>query len=733
MQNKITCRPLLLLVVVFIFSVGSFKAHAQYTLIPDPNFEIALYFSGLDDTPVDGQVPTALISGVTWLNVSNYNISDLTGIDEFVSLETLDISNNNLTFLAINLHNLQFLNCSSNSISFLSTFGTPNLTTLNCDSNNLTSLDVSPLVNLEALSCSANSLNGLDLTGLSNLENLSCLNNSLYTLTTTGLTGLVTLDCSANNLTSLSFPDSPLLDYLVCANNNISSLTVAGLTNLNLLSCSSNNLSSLNLSGLSSINTLIISSNPLPSIDVSGLTSMTQLQCQSNLFPTLNLSGLTNLQVLSCTSSPVLECIQVDNVATATANPTWYKDAGASYSTSCNVPVGNQLVVCDGPAVPTIFTDIFANTVDGALNYRFRIATAAAPTTYYYVTSATPNFKLVDVVGLPLTFGTTYNVEVQSDVEIEGAPQALAYGPVCTVSTLPSNPYTRSVNQCEVTLSAPNDRIFVNGVAGASYVYRIAKKPVGYPAVQPSDFAYIYSPFSNFRLTYTPMSGIVPLEYATDYLVSVSITVAGTSSNFGSPCIISTPAFPVAQLQEAQCGSDSTPYRVANNRTYLYTYFVSGASYRFKLEQEVGGSVVYSETKSNVINWITLNSFTGLVPGTDYKMYVALDLYGEGPFGAACTITTPGIARIAAPEEDTFSAIVYPNPSTKYFMINIKSANQSLVNIKSYDMLGRLIEQRSAKVDDLENTPMGENYPTGIYNFVITQGKDVKTLRLIKR
>ena len=60
----------------------SLSLSAQYTTIPDPNFEAAL--SAYDDIPSDGQVPTANISGVTSLNVSNKSISDLTGIEGFL-------------------------------------------------------------------------------------------------------------------------------------------------------------------------------------------------------------------------------------------------------------------------------------------------------------------------------------------------------------------------------------------------------------------------------------------------------------------------------------------------------------------------------------------------------------------------------------------------------------------------------------------------------------------------
>jgi len=48
-------------------------------------------------------------------------------------------------------------------------------------------------------------------------------------------------------------------------------------------------------------------------------------------------------------------------------------------------------------------------------------------------------------------------------------------------------------------------------------------------------------------------------------------------------------------------------------------------------------------------------------------------------------------------------------------------------------MVGRLVEQRVVKVNDLENTTIGERYPSGVYNVIISQGEEVKTLRVVKR
>ncbi|MCG2420176.1 T9SS C-terminal target domain-containing protein, partial [Aequorivita sp. F47161] len=72
----------ILIIGCFIYSMSVF---AQYTAIPDPNFENYLEQNGMGDgVPNNGQVLTANINTVTELLVNSLNISDLTGIEDFV-------------------------------------------------------------------------------------------------------------------------------------------------------------------------------------------------------------------------------------------------------------------------------------------------------------------------------------------------------------------------------------------------------------------------------------------------------------------------------------------------------------------------------------------------------------------------------------------------------------------------------------------------------------------------
>ena len=48
-------------------------------------------------------------------------------------------------------------------------------------------------------------------------------------------------------------------------------------------------------------------------------------------------------------------------------------------------------------------------------------------------------------------------------------------------------------------------------------------------------------------------------------------------------------------------------------------------------------------------------------------------------------------------------------------------------------MTGRLIEKREVRASDIVEQQIGDHYPSGVYNVVVTQGEEVKTLRVIKR
>ncbi|MCF6279769.1 MAG: hypothetical protein L3J14_05415 [Flavobacteriaceae bacterium] len=252
----------------------STNCNVNSTYVPDNNFEQALINLGYD-TVLDSEVITANISSVTNLDVSNKSISDLTGIEDFNSL--------------------QILNCNDNSlISFDITQNTA-LTVLRCTNNNLTNLDITQNTALTNLRCSENNLTSLDIS-----QNIN----------------LGILNFSQNYLTSLDITQNMALHTLVFTDNQLTSLDVTQHTQLATLSFNNNNIIGLD-----------VSQNPL----------LEELYCNSNQLAYLNLKNGTNgdMSVFTATDNPNLTCIEVDDVTFSTTSWTDI-DAQTSFSINCN-------------------------------------------------------------------------------------------------------------------------------------------------------------------------------------------------------------------------------------------------------------------------------------------------------------------------------------------------------------------------------------------------------------
>ncbi len=145
-------------VLVFIVNLIFFQSHGQYTMIPDSNFEQKLISLG-HDSSLDGQVLTSNISGLTSIFLGWSDIQDLTGIEDFVSL--------------------QELRCNSNDLTSLDLSQNVNLIYIDCNSNDLTSIDLSQNVLVEHLNCSDNDLLNIDVSSLQNLDYFIVLRNQL--------------------------------------------------------------------------------------------------------------------------------------------------------------------------------------------------------------------------------------------------------------------------------------------------------------------------------------------------------------------------------------------------------------------------------------------------------------------------------------------------------------------------------------------------------------------------
>ena len=270
-------------------------ANAQIVTIPDANFKAKLIALGVDtNTDSEIQVSEALAQN-GYLNINNSNISDLTGIESFINVQTL--------------------NCYSNSISSpMDLSGFTQLTHLNCQDNLIPSLNVTGDSALFILNCYNNKIASLDLSNLSSLGTVNCNSNLLTQITLANNTGLLDFSCAGNLLTEFNANGSNI-SILQISGNMLTSLDLSNATNLVSLYPNGNPLQYLNLKNGKNV-----------FISFAGAIMPLQFVCteESNLIATrnnLNSSGyLTTVASSYCSFTPGGHYNTINGTVTFDAN-----------------------------------------------------------------------------------------------------------------------------------------------------------------------------------------------------------------------------------------------------------------------------------------------------------------------------------------------------------------------------------------------------------------------------
>ena len=136
------------LLLIFI----PFLSSAQFTYIPDDNFEQALINLGYDFV-LDDNIETIAIDSITSLYINGLGIVDLTGIASFISLKDLFCYSNQLTVLNLSNNTQLFeVSCGSNLLTYIDVRNGNNsgLWYFNAMNNpSLTCIDVNDVANAE--------------------------------------------------------------------------------------------------------------------------------------------------------------------------------------------------------------------------------------------------------------------------------------------------------------------------------------------------------------------------------------------------------------------------------------------------------------------------------------------------------------------------------------------------------------------------------------------------------
>jgi hypothetical protein len=294
-----------LILTQLLLTIAYFSG-AQNVNIPDEFFKSALIAAGVD-TDENLEISTSEAEAVKLLDVTNKNISDMTGIEAFINLDSLCCSSNKITSLNVsNSSDLAALNCSSNHLTSLDISGCTALKELQCEFNNLTSLDVSTNVALVKMDCLGNELTGLDISNNTALISLDCSQNQLTSLDISNNTALTELNCGWTQITNLDISGNNALIYLDCTSSQLASLNVSGCTALKELACGSTQLTSLDLSACTSLEILWCDWSQLTSLNVNGCNALKELHCSGAPLTSLNISTNTALEIVDLEWMPTL-------------------------------------------------------------------------------------------------------------------------------------------------------------------------------------------------------------------------------------------------------------------------------------------------------------------------------------------------------------------------------------------------------------------------------------------
>jgi hypothetical protein len=205
----------------------------EWTKIPDDKFEKSLISQGIDDI-ADGKVLTSKVSSLKFFRMEHTHVKDITGIESFVSLETLLLWQNDFTNIDVS-HNtkLKILGLSECPINSIDLSKNTELVEIDFQHDSqrakdptypfgktigLTSLDLTYNTKMERIYIWLNRLTSLDVSMCPSLTDL-------------WVSGGYEDKESGNPIESIDLSRNPKFNVLVASNCNLKTLNIKGTAN----------------------------------------------------------------------------------------------------------------------------------------------------------------------------------------------------------------------------------------------------------------------------------------------------------------------------------------------------------------------------------------------------------------------------------------------------------------------------------------------------------------------
>ena len=243
-------------------------------------------------------------------------ITDITGLEYFTSLETLNLKYNTVSDAKPieGISTLQVLILGENPISSINLDKLGELTDLRLYGTNISEIDLSKTPKLESLYLQRTKVSKVDLTPLQSLDQ-ALINNcsNLSEIKASNLPSLTRLDAVKGNLTSFEISDCPSLRELHLNSNKLTSIKLNNLAMLMLLNIYDNQLTSIDVSNLPFLMRLFVYDNQLTSIDLSANVMLREFRASNNPLTEVNLSTNASLVSLELDNMSKMKTLNIKN------------------------------------------------------------------------------------------------------------------------------------------------------------------------------------------------------------------------------------------------------------------------------------------------------------------------------------------------------------------------------------------------------------------------------------
>lgn len=243
-------------------------------------------------------------------------ITDITGLEYFTSLETLNLKYNTVSDAKPieGISTLQVLILGENPISSINLDKLGELTDLRLYGTNISEIDLSKTPKLESLYLQRTKVSKVDLTSLQSLDQ-ALINNcsNLSEIKASNLPSLTRLDAVKGNLTSFEISDCPSLTQLHLNSNKLTSIKLNNLAMLMLLNIYDNQLTSIDVSNLPFLMRLFVYDNQLTSIDLSANVMLREFRASNNPLTEVNLSTNASLVSLELENMSKMKTLNIKN------------------------------------------------------------------------------------------------------------------------------------------------------------------------------------------------------------------------------------------------------------------------------------------------------------------------------------------------------------------------------------------------------------------------------------